>query len=52
MRVRKRQLCPCVYWGSYLTDIHNYDETFVIYTKDDLRFIHLLNNGVFALVNH
>jgi hypothetical protein len=50
MRIRKKQQCPCVYWGSYCTDAHNYDEIFVIYTKDDLKFINLLNGGVMALI--
>jgi hypothetical protein len=51
MRIRKKHVCPCVYWGKYLTEMHNYEEIFIIFTKDDLRFTHLLNSGVFALVN-
>jgi hypothetical protein len=51
MRIRKKQVCPCVYWGSYCTEMHNYDEVFVIYTNDDLKFVNYLNSGVFALMN-
>jgi hypothetical protein len=51
MRMRRKQVCPCVYWGSYCTEMHNYDEILVIFTQDDIRFTNLLNNGVHALVN-
>jgi len=51
IQLRKRQQCPFVYWGKYCTDIHNYEEIFVMFTHDDLTFLSLLNNGVRAVVN-
>jgi hypothetical protein len=51
MILRKQQVCPCVYWCAYCTDAHNYDEVMIMFTKDDLKLINLLNGGVMALVN-
>ena len=46
MRVRKKQRCPCVYWGKYCTDVHNFEEVFVLYTTDEPRLTSFLTRGV------
>lgn len=46
LRVRRRQRCPCIYWGKYCTPMHNYDEILVVFTEDETKFIGLLNGGV------
>jgi len=45
LRVRKRQRCPFHYWGRFCTNIHNYDEVFVLFTTDEVKFLTLLKGG-------
>lgn len=49
MRVRKKRRCPCLYWWSYCSEANEQDEVFVLFTEDDLKFNHLINNGILAL---
>lgn len=49
MRVKKERKCPCVYWCRYCTDIHANDEMLILFTKDDIKFNSLINNGVQAV---
>lgn len=49
MTVKKRQSCPCVYWGKYCTPMHSFEEILVVYTTDDLKFVGLINGGINAL---
>lgn len=49
LQVRKRQSCPCVYWGKYCTSLHQYEELCVLFTTDDIKFTSLLNNGITAV---
>ena len=46
MRVRKRHRCPFAYWGKYCTDINNYDEVFVLFTTDEIKFTGILTKGL------
>jgi hypothetical protein len=43
--VKKKQLCPCVYWGLYCTDMHQFCEVLLLYTEDDVKFINSLKGG-------
>lgn len=45
MRVKKKQRCPCLYWGSFCSDMHDADEVFLIYTTDDVRFLTLVKSA-------
>ena len=45
MRVKKKQRCPCLYWGAFCSDMHDADEVFVVYTTDDVRFLGLVKGG-------
>lgn len=38
MRVKKKQRCPCLYWGAFLSDMHDADEVFVVFPEDDTKF--------------
>lgn len=51
MRLRKRQRCPCLYWGRYCTEMHNYEEVFVLYVTDEVKFMSLINGGIGNTVN-
>jgi hypothetical protein len=46
MKLKKRQRCPCLYWGKYCTEMHNYDEVFVLFVKDEVKFMTLINGGI------
>jgi hypothetical protein len=46
MRLRKRQRCPCLYWGRYCTDMHNYDEVSILYVTDEVKFMSMVNGGM------
>ena len=48
MRVKKKQRCPCIYWGSFCTDMHDAEEVFVIYSTDDMRFLSVIKTGAAA----
>lgn len=42
LRVKKKQKCPCVYWGAYCTEMHDADEIFIIFPTDDTKFLNLV----------
>ncbi len=46
MKVKKKQRCPCIYWGSFCTDMHEIDQVFVVWTTDQTRFLNYLKGGV------
>eukprot|EP00600_Ochromonadales_sp_CCMP1393_P011024 CAMPEP_0175003536 /NCGR_PEP_ID=MMETSP0005-20121125/4276_1 /TAXON_ID=420556 /ORGANISM="Ochromonas sp., Strain CCMP1393" /LENGTH=732 /DNA_ID=CAMNT_0016258609 /DNA_START=845 /DNA_END=3043 /DNA_ORIENTATION=+ len=46
MRLRKRQRCPCLYWGKYCTEMHNYEEVFVLFVSDEVKFMSMINGGM------
>jgi hypothetical protein len=46
MKVRKKQRCPCIYWGSFCTEMHQVDEVFIIWSTDQVRFLNYLKGGV------
>ena len=46
MKLKKRQRCPCLYWGKYCTEMHNYEEVFVLFVKDEVKFMTLINGGI------
>lgn len=46
LRVQKKQRCPCIYWGAFCTDIHNYEEIFVVYPTDEVRFRFVVTGNV------
>ena len=46
MKVKKKQRCPCIYWGSFCTDMHDIDQVFIIWTTDQTRFLNYLKGGV------
>lgn len=39
LRLKKKERCPCVYWGRYCTDMHSVQELFVIFPKDHVLFM-------------
>jgi hypothetical protein len=43
--VKKKQLCPCVYWGLYCSDMHQFCEVLLFFTEDDVKFINALKGG-------
>ena len=44
-RVKKKELCPCIYWCGFCTEMHECDELFVVYPKDDIKFFEAVKNG-------
>ncbi len=48
--VKKKQQCPCIYWGKYCTEMHEISEVFVVFTNDDVKFVNYVKNaaGVMA----
>jgi len=46
LRVQKKQRCPCIYWGAFCTEIHNYEEIFVVYPTDEVRFRFVVTGNV------
>ena len=46
MKVKKKQRCPCIYWGSFCTDMHDIDQVFIIWTTDQTRFLNYIKGGV------
>jgi hypothetical protein len=46
MRLRKRQRCPCLYWGKYCTEMHNYEEIMMLFVTDEVKFMTLINGGI------
>jgi hypothetical protein len=39
LRLKKKERCPCVYWGRYCTDMHSVQEMFIIFPKDHVLFM-------------
>ena len=48
LRVKRKQRCPCIYWGNLCTDIHDSEEMLVIYPEEYVRFFQALKNGTRA----
>jgi hypothetical protein len=46
MKIRKKQRCPCIYWGSFCTDIHDIDEVFIVWTTEQVKFLNYLKGGI------
>jgi len=46
MRVKKKQRCPCIYWGSFCSDIHDAEEIFIIYPEDPIKFLNHIKGGL------
>lgn len=46
MHLRKKQRCPCYYWGNYLTALHNWDEVAFVHTTDEVKFMSVIKGGV------
>lgn len=44
-RVKKKQRCPCVYWGKYCTDMHDAIEIFVIFPRDQVMLLERLKGA-------
>lgn len=44
MRVKKKQRCPCIYWGAFCSDMHDAEEVFVVYSTDDVRFLSVIKS--------
>jgi hypothetical protein len=44
-RVRKKELCPCIYWCGFCTEMHECDELFVVYPREDIKFFEAIKNG-------
>ena len=44
MRVKKKQRCPCIYWGAFCSDMHDAEEVFVVYSTDDMRFLSVIKS--------
>jgi hypothetical protein len=45
IELKRKEGCPCVYWCSYCTDMHEMQEVFVVYTTHDSRLVDLLKSG-------
>lgn len=46
LRVQKKQRCPCIYWGSFCTEIHLTEEILVLYPTDESKFRFVLQGNV------
>ena len=46
LRIKKKQRCPCVYWGAFCTEIHNSEEILIIYPTDEVRFRFVVQGNV------
>ncbi len=46
MKVKKKQRCPCIYWGSFCTTMHEVDEIFIVWSDDQVKFLNYLKGGV------
>jgi hypothetical protein len=45
LRLKEKKRCPCVYWCGYCTDMHDYDEVFVIFPRDQIQFLSKLKGN-------
>eukprot|EP01041_Mallomonas_annulata_P006490 gene6490-13099_t len=45
LRVKKEQLCPCVYRGRHCTELHQYEEIFVMFPREMLQFMSILKGA-------
>jgi hypothetical protein len=43
--LKRKEKCPCVYWGAYCTDMHEMQEMFLVYTTWDSRLVELVKKG-------
>lgn len=50
-KVKKKQECPCLYRGKYCTDMHQAIEVFIVYPKDEWKFMKLLKGGTSAVTD-
>jgi hypothetical protein len=39
LRLKEKKRCPCIYWCGYCSDMHDYDEVFVIFPRDPILFL-------------
>lgn len=46
LRVKKKERCPCIYWGNFCNLIHQMDEMFVVFPTDEVRFRNVVKNGM------
>lgn len=46
LTVKKDERCPCIYWGSSCNDIHGMEETFIVWTTDEAKFMNYVKNGM------
>lgn len=42
LRVQKKERCPCVYWGSYCTEMHRTDEVLLIPLANQIEFMDMI----------
>jgi len=42
LRVKKKQKCPCIYWGAYCTEMHDADEVFIIFPTEETKFLNMV----------
>lgn len=45
LRVKKKQACPCLYWGKYCTDMHTATEVFIVYPTDPIKFTGMIQGS-------
>jgi hypothetical protein len=45
LRVKKKERCPCIYWGNWCTDIHEMEEVLVLYPEESVRFFSAIKGG-------
>lgn len=45
LRLKKKERCPCVYWGRYCTDMHTMHEMFIVFPRDTVLFMSKLKGS-------
>lgn len=39
LRLKKKERCPCIYWGRYCTEMHSVQDMFIVFPRDPVTFI-------------
>lgn len=39
LRLKKKERCPCVYWGKYCTEMHSLQDMFIVFPRDTVAFM-------------
>jgi hypothetical protein len=39
LRLKEKRRCPCIYWCGYCSDMHDAEEVFVVFPRDQVKFL-------------